>query len=47
MSVHLLTIGGGDHNIRQALTERVADFAVGHPRLWFAIRPPSLSAGAP
>jgi hypothetical protein len=46
MSVHLLTIGGGDHNIRQALTERV-DFAVRHPRLWFAIRPPSLSAGAP
>jgi hypothetical protein len=38
MSVHLLPIGGGDYNIRQALTDRVPDFAFRHPRLWFVIR---------
>ena len=39
MSVHLLPIGGGDRNVRQAPTERVPDFAFRHPRLWFVIRP--------
>jgi hypothetical protein len=46
MTVHLLPIGGVDHNI-QALIQRVADFAFRHPRLWFVIHPASLSAGAP
>ena len=43
MSVHLLPVGGGDRNVRQAADgtspDKYGDFAFRRRRLWFVIRP--------